>query len=148
MYKLDRRGLLDVRDQGLTSLDELPSGIKMLYCFRNKLESLPVLPEGLVTLLCYSNNIKYLPVLPNSLKEFVFHDNPLKCLVPIKFLGHQGLKWTRNVYTPYINSYKGQKNILTRDPLQIKELMLQAEILPKIRKEFAYLIDSTELNLL
>lgn len=128
-------------------LPELPNSLAMLFCDDNRLESLPVLPEGLTFLNCTYNKLKSLPELPVSLEYLYCNNNPLECVVPTKFL-NQNKVWFRNYYYPYIRSYKGQKNILSKFPSQCAELMKQVDINRKIRKEFSYLFDSCELNLL
>lgn len=168
MYKLDEYGRLDVSSKDLTSLYELPDGLIELICSRNRLGSLPKLPKSTKMLYCYINNISYiaelpsglevlncshnklrfLPELPDSLLLFKCDNNPLECLIPSKFLICHNNVWLKEYYYPYIDSYSGQKNILNRQPEMVKELMEQTKILDNIRKEFSYLFDSYELNLL
>lgn len=184
MYKLDEDGKLNVSGRGLPFLYELPIGIRVLYCSRNELTSLSELPDSLVEIMCSSNNIKsidrlpnglkqlvchsnklkYLPEIPDSLVILMCHNNPLECLIPWKFVSQQSYTWLETYYYPYINSYryansrreyKGQKNILSRNPSeypkgiaqQYAELAYQAVIHPRIKKEFSYLIEGCDLGL-
>lgn len=181
-------GYLDVTGDNLTSLSELPEGIKILSCNFNKLSSLPNLPEGLIKLFCqnnslthlpelpkslksigcsnnllltlpelpenfgslecYNNRLTSLPKLPNTLKYLICHYNPLECLIPTKFIDQQVLIWKLQYYYPYIESYDGQKNILTREPWMLKQLMEQVKLKEEIKKEFAYLFTGNDLNLI
>lgn len=141
-------GIWDVSEYKLKSLYELPEGIRVLYCFTNKLESLPELPEGILDIYCYKNNIEYLPKLPKSLEYLACHNNPLKCIIPFEHIHYQSYVWLEKYYYPYISSYDGQKNILTREPHMVSELMGQTVLLNKIKEEFGYLINGCELNLL
>lgn len=167
-YTLDKYKALDVSFKDLTSLYELPVGIAQLQCNSNRLVSLPELPDSLRWLMCSNNHITslpklnsklnlincranrivYLPEIPDGLNWLHCDYNPLECLIPSKFLEQQSDYWMKHYYYPYISSYKGQKNILTKYPLQCGELMKQVEICKEIRKEFAHLIDGVELNLL
>ena len=52
----------------LTSILELPKGLKKLYCNDNQLTSLPELPNELIILICNSNQLTKLPELPIGLK--------------------------------------------------------------------------------
>ncbi len=64
----------------MTSLPELPTSLKRLFCKNNKLTELPELPNSLEYLWCYNNNIKYLS--PNNCevikkcRELKILDNP------------------------------------------------------------------------
>jgi len=42
----------------ITSLDNLPPGLQILYCSNNKITSLDNLPPGLLELYCDGNQIK------------------------------------------------------------------------------------------
>ena len=167
-YKLETNGLLNVGYKDLTSLSELPDGIRMLYCFhnrltslpelsntlkeiqcsRNKLKYLPVLPEGIRFLDCCDNELTSLPNLPDSLNFLYCYDNPLECVIPTKFVYCQTGEWLRSYYLPYIRSYSGQRNVMINQPDMIGDLMIQVKLLDVIREEFVYLINSCELNLL
>lgn len=159
---------LNCSDNDITSLDELPEGLIELYCSYNKLSFLHKLPNSLTCLHsshnnmislpklnihlnflnCRYNSIKYLPVLPDGLDYLCCDNNPLECIIPSKFVNFQHADWMKEYYYPYINSYVGQKNILTREPCMTGELIKQTVIFPEIRKEFGHLINSCELNLI
>jgi Leucine-rich repeat (LRR) protein len=152
---------LDCNFNNLTSLPELPKTLKMLYCYNNHLTSLPELPKSLIRLECHrneltslpelpktlkrlecdNNNLIILPKLPESLEKFYCYENPLECLIPEKFIGDQktfenSRKWMDNYYYPMINSYEGQKKILSHNSSNIIELKKQAKLDPRIIEEF------------
>jgi len=64
----------------LTSLPELPIGLIWLSCHLNQLTSLPELPDELGILLCNQNNLTSLPLLPQNLSSINFFENPLECV--------------------------------------------------------------------
>ena len=64
----------------LTSLPELPAGLTWLSCGLNQLTNLPDLPDELVILSCNQNNLTSLPVLPQNLSTITFFENPLECV--------------------------------------------------------------------
>ena len=64
----------------LTSLPELPSGLIWLSCGANQLTSLPELPDELGILSCNQNNLTSLPLLPQNLSVITFFENPLECV--------------------------------------------------------------------
>lgn len=132
----------------LISLPELPNSLSKLFCYHNNLTSLPELPDGLERLDCENNEIKYLPKLPDSLDVLFCHDNPLECLVPSRFIIIQNSDWLMEYYHPYISSYAGQRNILSREPWMIDDLVNQVKLLDDIKKEFSHLINGYELNLI
>ena len=68
-YNADKAEL-NVSDQKLTKLPELPDNLKELFCYVNKLTILPELPATLETLYCYNNNLTMLPELSDNLKEY------------------------------------------------------------------------------
>jgi Leucine-rich repeat (LRR) protein len=62
---------LELADQNLTELPELPVGLKILNCSGNPLKRLPELPEGLTHLFCDNCELTELPKLPNSLERLI-----------------------------------------------------------------------------
>jgi Leucine-rich repeat (LRR) protein len=62
--------ILDCYNNQLTSLPELPDGLKRLSCYNNKLTSLPELPAGLQWLNCFHN-----PLSPKTIKKIKSHPN-------------------------------------------------------------------------
>ena len=64
----------------LTSLPELPNGLIWLSCGVNQLTSLPELPDALGILMCNQNNLTSLPLLPQNLSVITFFGNPLECV--------------------------------------------------------------------
>ena len=50
---------LNLSNQNLTELPELPDTLEILYCHNNKLTELPELPETLEYLECDHNNLPY-----------------------------------------------------------------------------------------
>ena len=93
--KLDSLIILDVSDNFLTYIPELPKNLVALYCSDNQLIKLPELPKNLKELWCdncnlltipelpknlrvlncIGNNLKELPKFPNSLRNLYFRDN-------------------------------------------------------------------------
>jgi len=67
-------------DNKLTTLPELPNNLVMLSCHMNNLTELPILPNSLQKLYCDDNNLKELPTLPKNLKDCEFYNNPLEKL--------------------------------------------------------------------
>ena len=121
----------------LESLPELPKLLKKFECKRNQLKSLPELPDLLRFLCCNINQLKSLPELPDSLEHLFCDNNPLECIIPKKFIKNQDEKWLQGYYYPMINSYEGQKKILTDNKNNLEELLKQAkELNPKIKIEF------------
>jgi len=59
----------------LIFLPELPKTLKKLYCSDNQLTSLPNLPESLTYLNCDNNQLTYLPELPKNIKWILFKNN-------------------------------------------------------------------------
>ena len=73
--------ILDVSNQGLTSLPPLPPNLTELYCCNNKLSSLPPLPPSLQYLDCDNNLLESLPIeLPGTLEILYCANNKLKSL--------------------------------------------------------------------
>ena len=64
-------------DFGLTSLPELPAGLKRLDCRGNLLATLPALPTELQDLRCGGNQLTTLPELPASLTKLKCANNSL-----------------------------------------------------------------------
>ena len=74
---------LNVADNNLTLLPELPVGLQVLYCETNQLTVLPPLPNGLKGLRCSRNNLTVLPPLPDTLTGLNCHTNNLTVLPPL-----------------------------------------------------------------
>ena len=68
--------ILDCSNNNITSLDNLPSNIKELYCYNN-ITSLDNLPITLKILNCSNNKITILNNLPSSLENLYCDGNPL-----------------------------------------------------------------------
>jgi len=73
---------MDVSDQKLISLPELPNSLETLDCYSNKLTSLPKLPDLLEYLDCNDNKITSLPKLPDTLNYLHCSNNKFE--EPIK----------------------------------------------------------------
>jgi hypothetical protein len=75
-------GMLDLRNLGLTELPELPTGLEILYCSKNRLSSLPdILPATLICIRCDKNKLTTLPdTLPAELRYLVCGQNELTTL--------------------------------------------------------------------
>jgi len=92
---------IDYSNKGLTSLPELPDGLKKLKCSGNKLTSLPNLPDTLELLYCYNNQLTSLPELPDTLEVLYCNNNQL----PYKNL-EEYREWFANTYPEIIASKK------------------------------------------
>lgn len=69
------RIIMDVANQGLTTLPPIPDDTIELYCQGNQLTSLPELPETLRVLNCSNNQLTSLPSLPANLRYLAFENN-------------------------------------------------------------------------
>jgi Leucine-rich repeat (LRR) protein len=64
---------LYVSDLHITSLPELPEGLKKLYCSDTRIRVLPKLPSTLTLLSCYNTPLTELPELPSGLILLSFY---------------------------------------------------------------------------
>ena len=71
---------LNVSNQLLTMLPDLPATLTELRCSTNNLTGLPTLPAGLKVLNCYSNQLTALPALPNGFQAIACGLNRLSAL--------------------------------------------------------------------
>ena len=63
-----KAGILHISGLNITSLPDLPSTVRLLYCDNTSLKSLPELPPGITMLSCDNTPLESLPELPSSLK--------------------------------------------------------------------------------
>ena len=68
---------LDCCFNEITSLDNLPPTLRILYCHWNKITSLDNLPTTLKLLYCTNNEITSLDNLPSKLEVLICHENLL-----------------------------------------------------------------------
>ena len=59
-YEAKNQTTLNIRNQNLTYLPELPDSLEYLYCENNQLTELPELPDSLEYLLCRNNQLPYI----------------------------------------------------------------------------------------
>ncbi len=71
----NNRKIMNVANQGLTTLPPIPDDTIELYCENNQLTSLPELPETLRVLNCSNNQLTSLPSLPANLRYLAFENN-------------------------------------------------------------------------
>ena len=135
--------IIDCSNIRMEILPELPTHLVKLNCSNNYLKELPELPITLKQLNCCRNQITELPFNLDTLNQLYCDYNPLECLIPEKFYSLQTIEWLRK-YLQKIETYDFQKNLLTRDPNQIEELIKRNIIHSQIREEFPDLIDSVE----
>ena len=70
-------GRLDLSYLRITSIPELPAGLRVLLCHNTDITSLAKLPDTLKELYCMDNkNLKCLPELPDGLIRLECHNNP------------------------------------------------------------------------
>lgn len=72
--------ILDCSMNQLKSLPKLPSALEELSCAVNQLTSLPLLPASLKILYCNFNQITVLPTLPITLEYLACGSNSITCL--------------------------------------------------------------------
>jgi Leucine-rich repeat (LRR) protein len=94
----------------LTELIDLPRGLKLLNCFENQLTKLEKLPLGLEKLYCSANELKTLKELPQGLKVLKCSENQLTKLEKLPL----GLK--------RLECYDNQLKILKGLPQGLKNL--------------------------
>ncbi len=66
---------LNINNNNLSIIQQLPQSLKYLYCSNNNLETLCQLPNDLIELYCSDNNLTILPNLPDSLKILDCNNN-------------------------------------------------------------------------
>ena len=69
---------LNLTNNSLTTLPELPPSLSQLVCNNNKLTSLPKLPDGLTLLDVRDNDISVMPVLPSFLTTLLISGNKIR----------------------------------------------------------------------
>lgn len=74
-------GILNCADNGISTLDSLPTNLFDLYIGWNNLTELPPLNNA-IWVNCVHNNLTCLPAFPSSLAEFEFEGNPDISCVP------------------------------------------------------------------
>lgn len=90
---------LDCRYNDLTSLSNLPNGLRTLLVDVNQLTSIPAnLPDSLRVLHCAQNLLTSLPLLPDSLEELWCHKNQITAL-PVLPAGMTELSCYLNLLT-------------------------------------------------
>ena len=76
-------GRLDLSYLRITSIPELPAGLRVLLCHNTDITSLAKLPDTLKELYCMDNkNLKCLPELPDGLIRLECHNNPKLTSLP------------------------------------------------------------------
>lgn len=125
---------LVIPDNNLTSLPELPEGLRELEVSGNlQLTSLPSLPQGLQKLWTYNNWLASLPTLPPALRELRVSGNNLTSL-PALPSGLQTL-WAYNNWltslpemSPGLQELDVSHNQLTRLPQSLTGLSSAARV--------------------
>ena len=157
---------MDVSDQKLISLPDLPDSLKELYCFNNKLTKLPELPDTLKILDCVNNKLTSLPELPDTLYYLSCSNNQLTSLPELpdtlNYLHCSNNKFEEPIKKEIIDKFD-LKKLYTKESIELfktyefqKEFLdrtgriqdIKEWILPEIKKEFSYLYDSEEIGLL
>ncbi|EJW8890227.1 type III secretion system effector E3 ubiquitin transferase SspH1 [Salmonella enterica] len=117
----------------LTSLPSLPQGLQKLWAYNNWLTSLPTLPPGLGDLAVSNNQLTSLPEMPPALRELRVSGNNLTSL-PALPSGLQKL-WAYNnrltslpEMSPGLQELDVSHNQLTRLPLSLTGLSSAARV--------------------
>ncbi|GEM_PF-5423678 len=71
---------LEVLENNITSISQLPPTLVKFDCSMNQLKQLPPLPNSMEELSCAMNQLTYLPILPNSLKILYCNFNEISIL--------------------------------------------------------------------
>ncbi|EDE9648112.1 E3 ubiquitin--protein ligase [Salmonella enterica] len=124
---------LVIPDNNLTSLPELPEGLRELEVSGNlQLTSLPSLPQGLQKLWTYNNWLASLPTLPPALRELRVSGNNLTSL-PEMSPGLQELDVSHNQLTRLPQSLTGLSSAarvyLDGNPLSVRTLQALRDII-------------------
>lgn len=88
---------LIIYNLGLTSLPELPPGIRFLSCAGNQLTTLPTLPATLTSLDCSDNRLIELPALPPTLNTLECANNQLTVLPALAHTSLMGIGCINNI---------------------------------------------------
>ncbi|EHJ0651531.1 type III secretion system effector E3 ubiquitin transferase SspH1 [Salmonella enterica subsp. enterica serovar Typhimurium] len=124
---------LVIPDNNLTSLPELPEGLRELEVSGNlQLTSLPSLPQGLQKLWAYNNWLASLPTLPPGLGDLAVSNNQLTSL-PEMPPGLQELDVSHNQLTRLPQSLTGLSSAarvyLDGNPLSVRTLQALRDII-------------------
>ncbi|EAA7436779.1 type III secretion system effector E3 ubiquitin transferase SspH1 [Salmonella enterica subsp. enterica] len=116
----------------LTSLPSLPQGLQKLWAYNNWLTSLPTLPPGLGDLAVSNNQLTSLPALPSGLQKLWAYNNRLTSL-PEMSPGLQELDVSHNQLTRLPQSLTGLSSAarvyLDGNPLSVRTLQALRDII-------------------
>ncbi|EGK0532848.1 type III secretion system effector E3 ubiquitin transferase SspH1 [Salmonella enterica subsp. enterica serovar Cerro] len=116
----------------LTSLPSLPQGLQKLWAYNNWLASLPTLPPGLGDLAVSNNQLTSLPALPSGLQKLWAYNNRLTSL-PEMSPGLQELDVSHNQLTRLPQSLTGLSSAarvyLDGNPLSERTLQALRDII-------------------
>ncbi|EAP4935215.1 type III secretion system effector E3 ubiquitin transferase SspH1 [Salmonella enterica] len=116
----------------LTSLPSLPQGLQKLWTYNNWLASLPTLPPALRELRVSGNNLTSLPALPSGLQTLWAYNNRLTSL-PEMSPGLQELDVSHNQLTRLPQSLTGLSSAarvyLDGNPLSVRTLQALRDII-------------------
>ncbi|EKI9258595.1 type III secretion system effector E3 ubiquitin transferase SspH1 [Salmonella enterica] len=116
----------------LTSLPSLPQGLQKLWAYNNWLASLPTLPPGLGDLAVSNNQLTSLPEMPPALRELRVSGNNLTSL-PEMSPGLQELDVSHNQLTRLPQSLTGLSSAarvyLDGNPLSVRTLQALRDII-------------------
>ncbi|EGH1518919.1 type III secretion system effector E3 ubiquitin transferase SspH1 [Salmonella enterica] len=116
----------------LTSLPSLPQGLQKLRAYNNWLASLPTLPPGLGDLAVSNNQLTSLPALPSGLQKLWAYNNRLTSL-PEMSPGLQELDVSHNQLTRLPQSLTGLSSAarvyLDGNPLSVRTLQALRDII-------------------
>jgi hypothetical protein len=93
----NNRKIMDVANQGLTTLPPIPDDTIELYCQNNQLTSLPKLPKTLRILNCSNNQLTSLPTLPANMRYLDFQNNQVYEFPKIDNIGSESLPYNLRV---------------------------------------------------
>jgi len=117
----------------ITSLDNLPQGLTQLGCCGNLITSLDNLPQGLKTLYCGRNQITSLNNLPQGLTYIGCCGNQITSLDNLpQGLAHLYCSGNKLIKIPEINKYRNIYNYHELD-LEINQRNKEIEYRNKIR---------------
>ncbi|EBR2641161.1 type III secretion system effector E3 ubiquitin transferase SspH1 [Salmonella enterica] len=116
----------------LTSLPSLPQGLQKLWAYNNWLASLPEMPPALRELRVSGNNLTSLPALPSGLQKLWAYNNRLTSL-PEMSPGLQELDVSHNQLTRLPQSLTGLSSAarvyLDGNPLSVRTLQALRDII-------------------
>ena len=118
----DSLQFLNLHNNQLLSLPNLPNSLKIIYCSYGKLTTLPTLPDSLTQLACSSNSLSALPALPSSLTFLNCSYNLLSSLPPlpnsVNYLDCAGNSITNIASLPnQLKNFDCSYNLLSNLPL-------------------------------